>query len=206
MPRPRSLTPQHLATAALTVIDRDGLAGLSMRAVATELGIATMSLYRYVPDREALERQVVDLVLAGVDTAPPAGQPWQRQLAGLLERVRTAVAAHPGAVPLTVTHRHTSEAVRQWSETVLGVLAAAGFSPRRRALALRALLAYLTGALQNEHLAPLTGEATTALAELPPDAYPLLSGTASEAARVPAAEEFRAGLDLLLSGLSAAPR
>jgi AcrR family transcriptional regulator len=206
VPRPRSLTPHQLATAALTVIDRDGLPGLSMRAVATELGIATMSLYRYVPDRQALERQVVDLVLGTVHTAPPPGEPWQRQLAHLLDRVRAAVAAHPGVVPLTVSHRHTSAAVQLWSEAVLRVLTAAGFTPRRRALALRALLAYLTGALQNEHLAPLSGEATTALADLPPEAYPLLSRTATEAARVPAAEEFHAGLDLLLTGLSAAPR
>src|SRR5438477_8989130 len=54
MPRPRSVTPERIARAALAVIDRDGLEGLSMRAVGQELGMGTMSLYRYVPDRGAL--------------------------------------------------------------------------------------------------------------------------------------------------------
>ena len=63
MPRPRSLTPRRLAQAALGVLDRDGAAGLSMRAIATELRLSTMGLYRYVTDRDDLERLVVDLVL-----------------------------------------------------------------------------------------------------------------------------------------------
>jgi AcrR family transcriptional regulator len=63
VPRPRSLTPDQLAVAALAVIDRDGLAGLTMRAVATQLGVSTMGLYRYVRDRRELEALVVELVL-----------------------------------------------------------------------------------------------------------------------------------------------
>ena len=71
MPRPRSLTPDQLASAALAVLDREGLAGLSMRAVAKELGMSTMALYRYVDDREELEGLVVERVLSAVDTTPP---------------------------------------------------------------------------------------------------------------------------------------
>jgi hypothetical protein len=37
MPRPRSLSQTDLAAAALAVIDRDGLAGMSMRSVAHQL-------------------------------------------------------------------------------------------------------------------------------------------------------------------------
>jgi AcrR family transcriptional regulator len=48
------------------VIERDGPFGLSMRAVAQELGMGTMSLYRYVQSREQLEALVVDLVLEGL--------------------------------------------------------------------------------------------------------------------------------------------
>jgi hypothetical protein len=48
MPRPRSLSHDRIAAAALAVIDRRGLAALSMRTVAAELGMGTMSLYRYV--------------------------------------------------------------------------------------------------------------------------------------------------------------
>src|SRR5687768_14118372 len=102
MPRPRSLTPTDIAVAALAVVDRDRLAGLTMRAVAAELGMGTMSLYRYVADRDQLESLILDLVLAEVDFTPPPG-PWRGQIAALAERVRDAISAHPEVAPLTMT-------------------------------------------------------------------------------------------------------
>ncbi|MET8145161.1 TetR/AcrR family transcriptional regulator C-terminal domain-containing protein [Sphaerisporangium sp. NPDC005288] len=205
MPRPRSLTQDDLAAAALAVIDRDGLAALSMRAVAVHLGMGTMSLYRYVADREQLEGLVVELVLSGVDVRPPHGS-WTRQLTALVERVRAAVRAHPEVVPLTLTHRHTSLAVLRWSEAVLAVLAGAGFTGRHRVVALRALLGYLIGSIQMEHLGPLSGAGTARMAGLPREEFPLLAETAVEGRRVPVAEEFGEGLAVMLAGLRAMAR
>ncbi|HWM16581.1 MAG TPA: TetR/AcrR family transcriptional regulator C-terminal domain-containing protein [Microbacterium sp.] len=201
MPRPKTLTPAAIAVAALAVIDRAGLAALSMRAVATELGMAPMSLYRYVADREELEGLVVDLLLADVDTTPPPRVSWQRKVAVLVERSREAVGAHPEAVPLTLTHRHVSPSLLRWSESVLGVLTAAGFAGEDRVIALRSLLAHLIGSIQLEHLGPLSGSATVAMAGLDTDEHPLLAETARVARGVPAREEFRRGLDVLLRGL-----
>lgn len=79
MPRPRSLTTQAIAAAAITVIDRDGLAALSMRTVADELDRRTMALYRYVEDREELECLVVELALGTVlDRARAAPEATRR--------------------------------------------------------------------------------------------------------------------------------
>jgi AcrR family transcriptional regulator len=201
MPRPRSLTPSAIAAAALAVIDRDGLAALSMRAVATELGTGTMSLYRYVEDREQLERLVVDLVLSAVDPEVPSRGPWQRQVTVLAERVRAAVGAHPSVVPLLLTHRQSAVGVMRWAEAVLTVLTGAGFTGRRRIIAFRGLLSYLIGALEAEHLGPLSGAGTAILAELPRDEYPMLADTARHARRVGPDEEFRGGLAIVLRGL-----
>lgn len=202
MPRPRSLSHAQLASAALVVIDRDGLAGLSMRSVAKELGMSTMALYRYIDDREELERLVVDLVLDTVDTeAPgPAGH-WHDRIEVLVRRLRDAVAAHPEIVPLTVAHRHRSLAGLRWSESVLGVLTEAGFDGTQRVVALRGLLGYVIGAIQLEHLGPLSGEGTVAITELPPDAFPYMTETARDARKVSADREFLGGLALLLRGL-----
>ncbi|MGK8501572.1 TetR family transcriptional regulator [Nocardia asiatica] len=72
MPRPRSLTTADVVAAALAVLDRDGLSALTMRAVAKELGMATMALYRYVRDRDALEVLVADQVFASmIPRSPP---------------------------------------------------------------------------------------------------------------------------------------
>ncbi|MFK0168714.1 TetR/AcrR family transcriptional regulator [Streptomyces sp. NPDC090306] len=204
MPRPRSLTGARLAAAALAVIDRDGLAGLSMRAVAKELGTSTMALYRYVRDREELERLVVELVLGSVDTRlPDDAAPWRERIEILVRRLRDTVAAHPEAVPLTVTHRHHSRGALLWSEAVLAVLADAGAGDERRVVALRGLLGYVIGAIQLEHLGALSGAGTAAIAELPEAEFPHLRRIGREAQGVGVEREFMGGLTLLLDGLAA---
>jgi AcrR family transcriptional regulator len=205
MPRPRSLSTNRIAAAALAVIDRDGLGALSMRGVAAELGMGTMSLYRYVTDREQLEELVVDLVLSTVDTTAPERAPWPRQVAILVERVRNAVAEHPDVVPLTMTHRHTSRSLLRWSESVLAVLTEAGFTGMHRVIVLRTLLSYLIGAIQLEHLGALSGPGTAAMAKLPPEEFPLLAQTARHGQPIPPDEEFRRGLTILLRGLLRGP-
>ncbi|MEV0669651.1 TetR/AcrR family transcriptional regulator C-terminal domain-containing protein [Mycobacterium sp. NPDC050441] len=202
MPRPRSLSQTQVAAAALAVVDGDGLAGLSMRAVARQLGMGTMSLYRYVADRDELEAMVVDHVLDGVDPGLPRGSA-RHQLAELAERVRLAAARHPAVVPLILTHRHRSPASLRWGESVLGVLTAAGYDGKRRVYAFRALLAYIFGALEIEMLGSLAGPGTQALASLPASEYPLLAQTAAVAGGMPPDEEFRRGLEILLSALDA---
>jgi AcrR family transcriptional regulator len=202
MPRPRTLTHAQLASAAVAVIDRDGLPALSMRAVAKELGTSTMALYRYVDDREELEGLVVELVLSAVDTGPPAsGAPWPERIEVMVRRLRDTVGAHPAVVPLTLTHRHRSPSVLHWSETVLGILAESEVEGAQQVIALRGLLSYVIGAIQLEHLGPLAGEGTTAIAGLSPAEFPRMTATARQARHVSADDEFFGGLDLLLRGL-----
>ena len=203
MPRRRSLTTAAIAAAALAVIDRDGTAGLSMRAVAAELHVGTMSLYRYVSDREELERLVVDLVLAPVDTSQAHRLAWQRRVAELAERARAAIALHPAVIPLLLTHRHTAPNSWRWTEAMLAALTEAGFAGQQRVIAQRCLVAYITGALQAQYLGPLAGPGTTALAALSPTDYPLLTETAKYAREVPPEQEFGQGLDIVLQGLTA---
>ncbi|KYF52630.1 transcriptional regulator [Sorangium cellulosum] len=203
MPRPRSLSHPGIAAAALAVIDREGLAALSMRAVASELGMSTMALYRYVNDREQLERLVVDLVLSAVDVDVPARGSWSERVTILVERMRDAIRAHPSVVPLTLAHRHSSEGVRRFGEALLAVLTEAGFAGAQRVIAFRSLLSYVIGALQAEHLGPLSGAGTARLAELSEADYPFLSATARDARHVPPDQEFFGGLAILLRGLHA---
>ncbi|MFF0496237.1 TetR/AcrR family transcriptional regulator [Nocardia aobensis] len=202
MPRPRSLTDADLSTAALAVIDRAGLPGLTMRAVAAELGMATMALYRYVADREALEVLIVDRVLGDVDVSTPVDAGWRAAIAVLLERMRAAVAAHPAAAPLVPRHRHASPAALRWMDATLAALTAGGFTGRERVIAQRTLVAFLLGCLENEHHAAIGGAGTAAITTLPPADYPYLIETAAQARDMSAEEEFRGGLEIVLRGLS----
>ncbi|WP_030276360.1 TetR/AcrR family transcriptional regulator [Streptomyces sp. NRRL B-24484] len=207
MPRPRSLTTRQIAVAALAVIDREGLAALSMRTVAAELDRRTMALYRYVEDREELECLVAELVLSPVldrlDAARGGGTPRER-IVSLAELVHAAVAAHPGALPLAVKHRAACMPALRWAESVLGVLAETGLDAADRPPALRAVAAHLIGALELEHGPGAAEGGRSAAAALPRDAFPLLVQAAEEGGRPTADRSFRVGLDALLAGLGIA--
>src|SRR4051812_40613538 len=63
----------RIVTAAIEVADGSGLAALSMRKVAEQLGVGTMSLYRYVPGKAELLDLMLDAAYAEMlrlDTAP----------------------------------------------------------------------------------------------------------------------------------------
>jgi AcrR family transcriptional regulator len=197
VPRPRSLTTDRLATATLVVIDRDGLDALTMRAVAKELGMATMSLYRYVTDKDELEVLVVDHVLAGVDLAVPPGD-WRMRITEMLSRIRAAVVTHPATVPLLLRHRHVVPASLTQIEAMLAILTDAGFAGESRVVAQRTVIAYFFGMLQNEHYGPLKGAGTAAMAAQ--EQFPLLAETAAMAGKID--DEFHEGLAIVLRGLS----
>lgn len=201
MPRPKSLELEDVARAALAVLDREGLSALTMRNVAVELGVGTMSLYRYVRDREHLECLIVEEVLAAVDSETSARLGAAQRIHQLCERARAAVAKHPAVVPLLLVHRQQSRQSMRWGEALLTVLSEAGFNGKRRVIAFRSLLSYVIGAISVEQLGPLDGAGTRAIAELPTTEYPRLTETARHAGRIDRESEFRQGLVLLLRGL-----
>ncbi|WP_330179736.1 TetR/AcrR family transcriptional regulator C-terminal domain-containing protein [Nocardia sp. NBC_01503] len=203
MPRPRSLTTADLASAALAVLDRAGLSALTMRAVAQELGMATMALYRYVADRDALEILMVDQILETVDSALPTDADWTVRVRILLDRARTAIGAHPAAVPLVLRYRQSSPASMCWMEAMLSALTDAGFRGDDRVIAQRSAVAFLLGFLQNEHYASIAGAGTAALASATD--FPLLAETAAQARTLSADAEFDGGVEILLRGLSGHP-
>jgi AcrR family transcriptional regulator len=201
MPRARSLTPSTIAGAALAFIEREGVAALSMRAVASELDMSVMSLYRYVEGREELEALVVNLVLETVDLDVGTCTSWMQKITELVTRARGAISGHPAVVPLLLIHRHSSEHSRQWGEAVLRVLSESGFTGQNRVIAFRALLSYFLGAVQVLHLGPLTGAGTVVLSELSREAYPHLAETAAIAREISPDTEFQCGLEVVMSGI-----
>ena len=81
--RPRgALSREAIVDAAIDVLDRDGLEGLTMRAVADRLGTGAMSLYRHVANRDELLDLVVARLLADAGRAPGWTGDWRTDLAG----------------------------------------------------------------------------------------------------------------------------
>ncbi|WP_395294055.1 TetR/AcrR family transcriptional regulator C-terminal domain-containing protein [Kitasatospora hibisci] len=74
------LNRERILRAALELADAEGLAALSMRAVAARLGVSAMSPYRYVTSKDELVLLTADLAFgeAAYPADPPAG--WRARL------------------------------------------------------------------------------------------------------------------------------
>ncbi|MFE9576239.1 TetR/AcrR family transcriptional regulator [Nocardia sp. NPDC006044] len=99
-PRPGARGPKPAVSvdavvdAAVALADRDGYAKVSIRAVAAELGLRPMSLYTYVPSKDALTVLMVDAV-ADEDAPIPADLPVRERMAGIARQARAELIAHP---------------------------------------------------------------------------------------------------------------
>ncbi|GAB2713839.1 TetR/AcrR family transcriptional regulator [Nocardia thraciensis] len=99
-PRPGARGPKQTVSvdevvrAAVAIADRDGYDRISIRAVAAELGLGPMTLYTYVPSKEALIVLMVDAVAAEDPPIDPA-LPVRERMAAIAGRVRAELLAHP---------------------------------------------------------------------------------------------------------------
>jgi AcrR family transcriptional regulator len=99
----RGLTLEQIVSAAIKVALTEGLGGLSMARVANELGVATMSLYRYVSAKDELLTLMVD---AALGPPPPLGDPqegWRSGLTRWTEAVRAAYNRHPWSLRVPIS-------------------------------------------------------------------------------------------------------
>lgn len=83
--------------AAMTVADAEGLGGLSMRRIATDLGIPTMSLYRHVRGREELLTRMLDAVYASAPLPDPLPDGWRARAEVCARTMWGAFQRHPWA-------------------------------------------------------------------------------------------------------------
>src|SRR5947209_9145110 len=102
----RALTEEEILDAALTLLDHGGPDAASIRGIAARVGIAPNAVYTYFPGKAAVLRALVDRLLGEVnhDVFADRTQPWRRRVECLALELRQRLAAHPGAVPLMVSH------------------------------------------------------------------------------------------------------
>ncbi|UGT61817.1 TetR/AcrR family transcriptional regulator [Nocardia asteroides] len=210
MPAPRKFTREQLRTAALALVDRHGLAGLTMRSLAAEIGTGAMTIYNYVDGRDGLEQLVTEAVLAEASWECPNTGDWRADLRSVATRMWRAIRAHPHAIPLILTRRSVDIATLLPAEALLRALARSGRTGTELLVAFRTVSGYVTGFAQAELAGPLSldrndsPDAITArMAALPAEQFPGLIEIAHAARTSDPESEFTAGMEILLAGLGA---
>ncbi|WP_330232066.1 TetR/AcrR family transcriptional regulator [Nocardia sp. NBC_00508] len=103
--RPIRLTEVGIARVAVELADRDGIDGLTMRRLASALGVATAGLYRHFPDREALLAGMAELVLNEIPPPEPHCRGWRPRLRHEAHEEWRLYREHPWMLPLLARTR-----------------------------------------------------------------------------------------------------
>src|SRR5580704_2452939 len=121
-PKPR-LTREKIAATALAIADKEGFAAVSMRRVAKELQVGTMSLYYYVKTKDDLI-EVMDDALMGEALLPSLPKDWRRAMTEIAKRTHAVFIRHPWALvamlsapPGINAMRHAEQCLEALAET-----------------------------------------------------------------------------------------
>ena len=98
-PKPK-LTTADVVRAAIVRADADGVAAVTMRAVAEHLGVSPMALYTYVPGRAELLDLMIDHV-HGELTPPEPGLGWRAAVTAVAEGAWAMYHRHPWLLQVT---------------------------------------------------------------------------------------------------------
>lgn len=202
------LSREAVIRAALELLDEVGLDGLTLRGIATRLGVQAPALYWHVKNkRELIDEMATAILHEALSGMPLASEheSWADWLAELARGYRAMTLRYrDGGRVLSGAHTPAPELYRML-ETVLRVLTEAGFSAREGLRAITTLISFVSGFVIEEQA--LQAIAERRLAEDRPDPllFPLLSsGNSSTLDSSISDETFEYGLKLLLDGMRVA--
>jgi AcrR family transcriptional regulator len=212
--RDGQVSRSRILRAALGIIDRDGVDGLSMRRLSEEVGRDPTVLYRHVSNKAALLDGVSEVVLGQlrVDTTDPD---WAAQLRAVAHDFRRLALEHPHVVPLLVTRPLATPlgmrppGMLRPLEDVLTLLVSVGFSGVDALHIYRMLFGFLYGHVLTELQEVVERPEETddvlrlGLHRLTITEFPQVRALASVLGSYDGAAELDRGLDLLFIGLTA---
>jgi AcrR family transcriptional regulator len=208
-----TLSRAAIVAAALALVGREGFDALTMRAVAAELGMGAMSLYRHFQGRDDLVAAVLDEVLGTIPLDVHEADTWQAQFARLAGAHRAMLHRMPSAIPYFLATPMTGPHAARFGETVLGVLTRAGFRDEAAVSGFYTLIAlnYGFAGFEARRFRPGTPEeqeertrrTQLALGLLPEREYPLTVALAGALARFATNDAFYDfALGVVLTGLA----
>jgi AcrR family transcriptional regulator len=210
----RGLTLERVVAAGIEVALTEGVGALSMARVANELGVGTMSLYRYVSAKDDLLTLMFDTALGRPPAIDPAAQDWREGLTLWAEGVRAAYRRNPWALRVPISAPPLGPNNVAWLEAALQAQANTPLSEQEKLSTTllisgfvrneSTLTADLAAGAGGEQVMPRYGELLARL--LPDSGFPALrraiaSGALSDDDDID--NEFDFGLLRILDGIAA---
>lgn len=209
---------EQITAAAIKIADEAGIAAVSMRRVAQDLGTGAMSLYRYVGSKDDLIALMLDHV-EGEDPLPEVpGEDWRTELTRLAERGRAIMLRHPWSAMLIIGRPNFGPNTLHTMEYALTCLDGLGLSIDEMLNAVFSLVGHVRMFVQSE-VAEAEETRRTGLTEdqwritqhayvkqiVEGGRYPLFARVITEATtpHLDMDQRFRDGLEHLLDGITA---
>jgi TetR/AcrR family transcriptional regulator, tetracycline repressor protein len=213
--RREHLTRPRVVSAALAIVDRDGLDGLTMRALGRELGVDPMAAYHWFPDKAAILQGVAEAILAEIELPVADGSASWLDIAVALARVyRATLLRHPKALPVASTQPVMTPRGFELIERTSAALVAGGLRPGAALEAINAIAAFVIGGAMADAgvtpgSEPVEHDAIVgAYANIDASLFPTLVAAMSEAMEFLSDDElqFETAIDALVRGLEASFR
>lgn len=189
-----SISRERVVQAAVDAVRGGGVEGLTIRALAAELGVAPMSLYRHVRDKDDLLDAVVDRLLADVWEPVASSDEWQAWVAEAADRLREFLVTQPAALHVYLRHPVVSPAAMARHQAMVRVLRQSGAGESGVASAYAAIHTHTIG------FAALEASRARWLAE-----NPVADPTSAQLASFTTPQQFAVGLRYLLEGIAKSP-
>jgi AcrR family transcriptional regulator len=206
--RPRrqpQLSRERIVTAAVELLDSDGIEALTMRRLAQRLDVTSTALYWHVSTKDDVLDLAVDEIFGAVPLPGP-GPDWAADVRALLHAWRSAMLAHPWA-PALIGRPWIGPNVLARTEFLQAALVRGGLTGERLAVITRLLANFVIGSAATEtawqRAVPTAGRAE-ARSPITAEAYPTLAGSGHlDESRWPDDLLFAGGLDTILTTATA---
>ncbi|MBS1678153.1 MAG: TetR/AcrR family transcriptional regulator C-terminal domain-containing protein [Actinobacteria bacterium] len=218
----KSCRRAEIVAAAVRIADAEGFEAVSMRRLADELGVATMTPYTHVESKDELIDLMRDAVAAEMILPEPIPDDWREALRAIAHRTKDAFEAHPWSLDITSRRPRARINRLRHVEQSVGIMVRLEVAPRTGRAILMSLDDYVIGycarkRMRQRMLASLDAEGKEALrgfqdpdpevaAALAAGELPLIKKITGRRNRdhpfgVPPDSGFEPGLEWLLDGI-----
>ena len=149
-PKRRTLTREAIVERAVEIGNAEGLEAVSLRRLATELGVTPMALYRHVKDKAGLLNAMYEAEVGSIDILAGVrpDMHWTEQVRLTMQNYRRETDARPLSLALAFAYSgDITPAIWKPNEDILGILLGAGFNRQDAAVMLRIISNLLAGYL-----------------------------------------------------------